>query len=80
MSEIDSLRFFISSVNLSVMSPDSTNPHYIIIDFAADYIDGDLRAASDVLDARWVAARELDAYILPAKTREVILKTLKTAR
>lgn len=50
--------------------------HYIILDFAAMYVSGDVRAASDVLDARWVAVRDLDAYALPAKTREVIGKAM----
>ncbi len=54
--------------------------HYVVIDFAAAYVSGDLRAASDVLDARWVAPRDLDAYVMPAKTREVIIKALKTPR
>ncbi len=50
--------------------------HYILIDFAAVYVGGNLRAASDVLDARWVAHRDLEAFALPAKTRAVIEKTL----
>jgi 8-oxo-dGTP diphosphatase len=50
--------------------------HYIIVDFAAAYVSGDVRAASDVLDARWVALRDLDAYALTGKTREVIQKAL----
>jgi len=48
--------------------------HYVIIDFAADYVSGELRAASDVMDARWVAVNEVDTFGLPAKTREVIGK------
>ena len=50
--------------------------HYVIIDFAAEYISGDVHAASDVLDARWVTVRDLDAVALPAKTREVIDKAI----
>jgi 8-oxo-dGTP diphosphatase len=50
--------------------------HYILIDFAAEYLGGEVHAASDVLDARWVAIRDLDALPLPAKTREVIGKAL----
>lgn len=50
--------------------------HYVVVDFAAAYVGGDLRAASDVLDARWVALRDLDTVALPAKTREVIEKAL----
>ena len=50
--------------------------HYIIIDFAAEYVGGDVCAASDVLDARWVEYPDLDAFVLPTKTREVIQKAL----
>ena len=50
--------------------------HYVIIDFAAEYVGGDVHAASDVLDARWVTVRDLDAVVLPAKTREVIDKAI----
>ena len=53
--------------------------HYVVIDFAAEYVGGSLRAASDVLDARWVSVRDLDAYALPAKTRQVIDRALKIA-
>jgi 8-oxo-dGTP diphosphatase len=51
--------------------------HYVIIDFAAEYVSGEVHAASDVLDARWVAVRDLDSLPLPAKTREVIQKTVR---
>jgi 8-oxo-dGTP diphosphatase len=51
--------------------------HFVVIDFAATYVSGTLHAASDVLDARWVVPRDLDAYALPTKTREVIDKSLK---
>jgi 8-oxo-dGTP diphosphatase len=50
--------------------------HYAIVDFAATYASGELRAASDVLDARWVAPSELDAFNLPELAREVIDKLL----
>ena len=53
--------------------------HYILIDFAAAYVGGNLRAASDVLDARWVALDGLDAYELPAETRRVIDRAIKIA-
>lgn len=50
--------------------------HYAIVDFVADYTRGDLRAASDVLDARWVSPDELLKFELPAMTRKVIRKAL----
>ena len=50
--------------------------HYIILDFAADYVSGEVHAASDVLDARWAAVRDLDTMPLSSKTREVIDKAI----
>lgn len=50
--------------------------HYVIIDFVAAYVSGEVRAASDVLDARWVAVNDLDTFALPVKTREVIGKAI----
>lgn len=48
--------------------------HYVIIDFAARYISGKARAASDVVDARWVKLSDLGQYPLNEKTRQVIAK------
>ena len=48
--------------------------HYAIVDFAAEYVSGELRAASDALDARWVPINELSMFPLPDKTRAVIEK------
>jgi mutator protein MutT len=50
--------------------------HYVIIDFAARYLRGNVRAASDVMDARWVLANELGQYALAEKTRQVLRKAL----
>jgi ADP-ribose pyrophosphatase len=50
--------------------------HYVIIDFTAEYVGGELRAASDVLDARWVDCHNLDVFLLPTETRRVIQKAL----
>jgi 8-oxo-dGTP diphosphatase len=61
--------------------PDSTGRiqyHYVLVDYLCKLI-GDpahLRASSDVDDARWVSASELDAYDIPDFTRELIEKTL----
>ena len=52
--------------------------HYVVIDFAGRYASGTLHAASDVLDARWVAPGDLGAYDLPAKTQQVIDRAMKT--
>ncbi|MCX7839666.1 MAG: NUDIX hydrolase [Anaerolineae bacterium] len=51
--------------------------HYALVDFAASYVSGDLRASSDVLEARWVAFSELHHFPLPDKTRAVIRKAMR---
>jgi len=33
--------------------------HYVIIDMTADYISGELKAADDALEARWVSPTEI---------------------
>ena len=50
--------------------------HYVIIDFAGRYVSGDLHAARDVMDARWVMVADLTRYPLNAKTSAVIEKAL----
>lgn len=51
--------------------------HYTLVDFVADYVSGDLRAATDVLDARWLPLSEVSTFELPEVTRKVIQKALK---
>ena len=36
--------------------------HYVIINFYAGVISGNLKAASDAADARWVPLREVESY------------------
>lgn len=48
--------------------------HFVLIDFVAQYADGDLRAGSDALDAAWISLNDLDQYDIPELTRKVILK------
>ena len=51
--------------------------HYIILDFAADYLSGDLCATSDVSDARWVALSDLGQYNLTEAAQRVIGKAFE---
>lgn len=46
--------------------------HYIIIDFLADYLGGDPKAADDVSDARWVSPEETAALNLSPTTRKLL--------
>ena len=53
-----------------------TRFHYVIIDFFAEYVAGELRAASDSADARWVTGPELAALDVTEKARELLEKAL----
>jgi 8-oxo-dGTP pyrophosphatase MutT (NUDIX family) len=50
--------------------------HYAIVDFAAQYVRGVLRPNDELMDAAWVSPSELDAYRVPAKAQEMLLKAL----
>lgn len=50
--------------------------HFVIVDLLADYVRGELKAADDALEARWLLPEELDALELTPSTVEV-LKNLK---
>ena len=46
--------------------------HYVIIDFEASYQGGALRSGDDALEARWVAAHELDGLTVSPPTRQLL--------
>jgi len=46
--------------------------HYVLIDFAARVVAGELRAGSDAAEARWVPFSALDDYGLWSETRRII--------
>jgi 8-oxo-dGTP pyrophosphatase MutT (NUDIX family) len=50
--------------------------HYAIVDFAAEYVSGDLNVSEELMDAAWVAPSELEGYRVPAKAQAVLLKAL----
>jgi mutator protein MutT len=47
--------------------------HFVILDYACEWVAGEPHAASDADAARWVPRSQLEAYDLPAKTLEVVL-------
>lgn len=46
--------------------------HYVLIDFLARHVSGELRAGTDAAEARWVRYADLDEYSLWTKTRRII--------
>jgi 8-oxo-dGTP diphosphatase len=46
--------------------------HYVLVDFTARTVSGELRAGTDAADARWVPYESIDEYSLWSETRRVI--------
>ena len=46
--------------------------HYVIVDMAADYVSGEVRAADDALDARWVSPAELRYLTVTKSTLKLL--------
>jgi 8-oxo-dGTP diphosphatase len=46
--------------------------HYVIVDLAADYIRGEVRAGDDAREARWVAPEELAQLNVSPPTRKLL--------
>lgn len=53
--------------------------HFVIVDYFCRLKRGNLKPASDVLDARWAARQELDRYRLTEKARGVVLEAFRLA-
>ena len=54
--------------------------HFVLVDYLCRPIGGELRAASDVDDARYVAPDALGQYSLTTKAHQVIERALELAR
>ncbi len=48
--------------------------HFVVLDYLARYISGEVRSADDAADARWVSLEALDELPMLDVTREVIRK------
>ena len=51
--------------------------HYVIIDYACDYVSGELRAGSDADEVALVAPDEIGRYDLPAQALELVLDVFR---
>jgi ADP-ribose pyrophosphatase YjhB (NUDIX family) len=54
--------------------------HYVIVDYACDYVSGTLRAGSDAEDAAFVAEPDLPAYDVPEQALELVRKGFERRR
>ena len=53
--------------------------HYVIIDYACDYLSGELRAGSDADEVALVAPDELGRYDLPPQALDLVLDVFRRA-
>lgn len=54
--------------------------HYVIVDLLADYVSGTPTPRSDVCEAQWVTARELEELPASRITRKVLRETVQFGR
>ncbi len=54
--------------------------HYVIVDYLARWVSGDLAPSSEVLEARWVAPEEFPQYQMTTGTAEVINRVLAVGK
>ena len=57
-----------------------TRYHYVLIDYLCQVTGGELRAASDVSEVRWLTEQELDSFPIADAAEEVIRKGFDKSR
>ena len=55
----------------------SVEYHYVIIDYACDYVSGELRAGSDADEVALVAPDEIGRYDLPPQALDLVLDVFR---
>ena len=46
--------------------------HYVIVDLAADYVEGEPKPGDDALEARWVSAKEINSLEVSPATLKLL--------
>ena len=54
--------------------------HYVIVDYLARWVSGDLVPSSEVLEARWVSPEDFPAFNMTRGTTEVIQRMLASGK
>jgi 8-oxo-dGTP diphosphatase len=55
----------------------SVEYHYVIIDYACDYVSGELRAGSDAEDVALVGPEDIARYDLPPQALDLVLDVFR---
>ncbi|HJS59575.1 MAG TPA: NUDIX hydrolase [Vicinamibacteria bacterium] len=72
-------RAFLTAFERIVREDGAVRHHFVILDYLCERVSGDVSAASDALEARFVAPQDLERHALPPKALEVILDGLRSA-
>lgn len=54
--------------------------HYVLVDFTARLVSGELQAGSDADEARWIPYGEIDAFGLWSETKRIIAASERALR
>jgi 8-oxo-dGTP diphosphatase len=54
---------------------DNVRHHYVVIDFAADWVSGEAKAGDDAADVAWADPDSLDAYKLTPQVLDAIARS-----
>ena len=57
-----------------------TRYHYVLVDFLCRKLSGEARAGSDVSEARWITAAELETFAIADSAANVIRKGFKRGK
>ena len=55
----------------------SVEYHYVVIDYACEYVSGELKAGSDADEVALVAPEELDGYNLHPQARDLVVDVFR---
>jgi ADP-ribose pyrophosphatase len=71
----------IEVIERMVRDPDGkVQYHYVIVDYLARWVSGELAPSAEALEARWVAPEEFSQLEITRGTPEVVLRMLETGR
>jgi len=54
--------------------------HFVILDYACEFVEGTARAGGDVTDAAWVSEQQLETLALTTAAKRVIRKAFSVVR
>lgn len=65
-----------------ILRDESDEPqyHFVILDYACEFVEGTVRAGGDVTEAAWVSEQQMESLALTRAAKRVIRKAFSTVR